>query len=34
VLTLVLTPCMLALKVKRDERIANSLLKLNLTPVN
>jgi hypothetical protein len=24
----------LALKVKRDERIANSLLKLNLTPVN
>jgi multidrug efflux pump len=30
VLTLVLTPCMLALKAKRDERKANALNKLNL----
>ena len=33
VLTLVLTPCMLALKVKRDERKALSLVQLNPNPV-
>jgi multidrug efflux pump len=32
VLTLVLTPCMLALKVKRDERKALSLVQLNPNP--
>ena len=32
VLTLVLTPCMLALKAKRDERIDTSLAKSNLHP--
>jgi multidrug efflux pump len=32
VLTLILTPCMLALKVKRDERRAKSLAQLNLHP--
>lgn len=34
VLTLVLTPCMLALKAKRDERKAISLAKLNLNPAH
>jgi multidrug efflux pump len=32
VLTLILTPCMLALKVKWDERKAKSLAQLNLHP--
>jgi multidrug efflux pump len=34
VLTLVLTPCMLALKAKRDERKDKSLVKLNLHPAH
>ena len=34
VLTLVLTPCMLALKANRDERKAKSLMELNLNPAN
>ena len=34
VLTLVLTPCMLALKARRDERKNNSLTKLNLHPAH
>jgi multidrug efflux pump len=33
VLTLILTPCMLALKVKRDERKAKSLAQFNTHPV-
>ena len=34
VLTLVLTPCMLALKARRDERKAETLVSLNTTPLS